>query len=208
MAIRNKALTVADKAHVRKTARDLRAAYDGENDMSEVVMLSSGYASVEIYPDDEDTAYVVRHGVTTSVPMAARRKTRKRKTFPHWSEQPSDHVPMTDAEFNRQADIYYAKTGVRLHRNPSKQVARPRKRARKAAPRRTANDFFNDRGFGLHVSSLARGAWVAKAKSNSQRRQFDVTASGTTRAGAIAALKKKVGRLRVIARSARAIKDR
>lgn len=122
MAKRLPALTARDKTSVRKTARELRAAYDrGEEDsLSETVVISSGYADVEIYPDDEGTAYVVRHGVTTSVPMSARRKTRKRKVL-HWSEYQSNHVPMTDAEFNRQADVYYAKTGVRLHRNPSRK---------------------------------------------------------------------------------------
>ncbi len=142
MAKRLPALTARDKTSVRKTARELRAAYDrGEEDsLSETVVISSGYADVEIYPDDEDTAYVVRHGVTTSVPMSARRKTRKRKVL-HWSEYQSNHVPMTDAEFNRQADVYYAKTGVRLHRNPSRKRV-PSKRVANPTKKSTSLDAF------------------------------------------------------------------
>lgn len=72
MATTNKALTARDKAHVRKTARELHAAYEmGEDDStSETVMLSSGYADVEIYPGEEKFAYVVRHGRTTRVSMS------------------------------------------------------------------------------------------------------------------------------------------
>ncbi len=158
MAKRLPALTARDKTSVRKTARELRAAYDrGEEDsLSETVVISSGYADVEIYPDDEDTAYVVRHGVTTSVPMSARRKTRKRKVL-HWSEYQSNHVPMTDAEFNRQADVYYAKTGVRLHRNPSRKRVPSKRVANPRGVRKDADSLYRIRREPLNAGGYTAG---------------------------------------------------
>lgn len=78
------ALTAHDKSIVRRTARELRDAYDrGEEDsLSETVMLSEGYADVHIYPDDRDNvAHVVRaFKRTVRVPMGGRLKTgAKRK---------------------------------------------------------------------------------------------------------------------------------
>lgn len=78
------ALTAHDKSIVRRTARELRDAYDrGEDDsLSETVVLSEGYADVHIYPDDRDNvAHVVRaFKRTVRVPMGGRLKTgAKRK---------------------------------------------------------------------------------------------------------------------------------
>lgn len=90
------ALTAHDKSIVRRTARELRDAYDrGEDDsLSETVVLSEGYADVHIYPDDRDNVvHVVRAFKRTArVPMSGRlkvaakhkagRKTASRKKVP------------------------------------------------------------------------------------------------------------------------------
>lgn len=77
------ALTARDKSIVRRTARELRDAYDrGEEDsLSETVMLSEGYADVHIYPDDRDNvAHVVRaFKRTVRVPMGGRLKTAAKR---------------------------------------------------------------------------------------------------------------------------------
>lgn len=112
------ALTAHDKTIVRRTARELRDAYDrGEDDsLSETVALSEGYADVHIYPDDRDNvAHVVRaFKRTVRVPMGGRLKTgAKRKAGRKTSARkrvPSKRVANPD-------DID-AKTKFTLRREP------------------------------------------------------------------------------------------
>ncbi len=64
-------LTAHDKEHIRETARDLREAWQPEDDElpSETVMLSTGYAEVQIDPDDEDNIEVVQYGEVFHLPL-------------------------------------------------------------------------------------------------------------------------------------------
>lgn len=66
-------MTAHDRTIVRRMGKALLDAYFGGDgdDLSEAVILSSGYASVEMYPDEPTYAEVVRDGKTTRVPMKA-----------------------------------------------------------------------------------------------------------------------------------------
>lgn len=64
-------LTKRDMEHVREVARELREEWDAgdEEATSEVVMLSTGYADVQIDPDGEGAIEVVQHGVSYVLPL-------------------------------------------------------------------------------------------------------------------------------------------
>lgn len=81
MAIRLPPLTARDKQVVRAAYRRIDEAYDSgrSRDTAETVMLSSGYAQVQYWPDDTHVT-VWRHGQPTVVSTTGPKKTgAKRK---------------------------------------------------------------------------------------------------------------------------------